>query len=58
MNTDRITEPCPFCGEYERDIEIRPSRRGGYTAQCPTCGARSGNGTTPAEAIAGWNRRF
>lgn len=58
IDTTRITEPCPFCGEPEATIIVRPSRKGGLTATCPTCGARAGNGNTPAEAITSWNRRF
>lgn len=58
IDTEQITQECPFCGEPETSIIIRPSRNGGYTAQCPTCGARGGNGNTQAEALANWNRRF
>lgn len=53
--------PCPFCGgeawlnDYEAKYsDLPPTSR---APQCRSCGASLGYLTTPAKAIAAWNRR-
>lgn len=53
--------PCPFCGgeawlnDYEAKYsDLPPQSR---APQCRSCGASMGYLTTPAKAIAAWNRR-
>lgn len=54
-------KPCPFCGgdawlyDYEAKYgDLPPKSR---APQCKSCGASLGYLTTPAKAIAAWNRR-
>lgn len=57
-------KPCPFCGSDEAVYVYRDEGEdydGGYRVVCDFtiggCGASSGCGETPKEAIAKWNRR-
>lgn len=53
--------PCPFCGgeawlnDYEAKYSDLPPKS--RAPQCRSCGASLGYLTTPAKAIAAWNRR-
>lgn len=70
MSKDKVTqanrlEPCPFCGSETRLMEGRGDwdrldarpRPNVWWAHCWSCGTRSGEHQTAAEAIAAWNTR-
>jgi transcription elongation factor Elf1 len=57
IDTISPTRECPFCGEHETQLYIKPDGDR-YCVQCPTCHARGGNGYTPDEAVHNWDRRF
>ena len=52
--TDRLMQPCPFCGGTDLDIEETQ----GYYLICHACGARGPDGCTNLHAVDLWQSRW
>lgn len=58
MTDKRIKEPCPFCGNSAKDIQIKTYQDGASKIYCPKCYATFEGVDSKRVLIDKWNYRF